>query len=309
MGCNRRAKHDDRIFWCSRRGAGCVSVLLYAPHWKIGWRLVSAEDVWDSHHLGGIPWQVLANPAHRFFADPFPISWQGPTWLFFEDFDHRRGKAVISAVAFGVEGPESDAIPVLEEPWHLSYPFVIEYGGELWMIPESTGNKTVSIYRADAFPYRWVKEADLIRDIVASDATIASYQGLLWMFTTVREGAVVRPSSRALYLFYAQRLLGPWRPHACNPVLIDPGSARPARNMVIRDGQLWRPVQDCREAYGKAIGLTEVTRLDENGYQQVVRTILRPGRDWSGSRLHTLNRAGNLECIDGSALMLRCLAR
>jgi hypothetical protein len=32
-----------------------------------------------------------------------------------------------------------------------------------------------------------------------------------------------------------------------------------------------------------------------------VDAVLRPGPLWPGRRLHTLNRAGRLECIDGSA--------
>ncbi len=34
-------------------------------------------------------------------------------------------------------------------------------------------------------------------------------------------------------------------------------------------------------------------------------TVLRPGPLWPGRRLHTLNRAGRLECIDGSATARR----
>jgi len=36
-----------------------------------------------------------------------------------------------------------------------------------------------------------------------------------------------------------------------------------------------------------------------------VRAIIRPDWHWPGWRLHTLSRAGSLECIDGSAIALR----
>jgi hypothetical protein len=88
-------------------------------------------------------------------------------------------------------------------------------------------------------------------------------------------------------------------------VLIDKRQARSAGNLVARNGKLWRPVQDCASGYGAALGLAEVARLDEGGYEQVVRTVLRPGAEWPGRKLHTLNRAGRLECIDGSATRLR----
>jgi hypothetical protein len=84
-------------------------------------------------------------------------------------------------------------------------------------------------------------------------------------------------------------------------VLVDQASARPAGAMVVRDGTLWRPVQDCTAGYGCGIGLAEITRLDHEGFAQSVRTVLQADPGWPGRRIHTLNRAGRLECIDGSA--------
>jgi hypothetical protein len=52
--------------------------------------------------------------------------------------------------------------------------------------------------------------------------------------------------------------------------------------------------------YGRALGLAEVTTLDQHDFFQVVHTVLRPNVSWPGRRLHTLNRFGRLECIDGS---------
>ena len=53
-------------------------------------------------------------------------------------------------------------MPVLEEPWHLSYPFLIEWGGDIWMIPESSTNRDIAIYRAVDFPLKWERHAVLV---------------------------------------------------------------------------------------------------------------------------------------------------
>jgi hypothetical protein len=66
-----------------------------------------------------------------------------------------------------------------------------------------------------------------------------------------------------------------------------------------------RPVQDCRRGYGTGLGLAEVTRLDREGFAQELHTVLRPCPEWPGRKLHTLNRAGHLEVIDGSGLSPR----
>ena len=123
------------------------------------------------------------------------------------------------------------------------------------------------------------------------------------MMATVRdEGGAY---SDALHIWSAPALRGPWQPHRRNPVLVDIATARPAGRVVRRGGKLIRPFQDCDAGYGAALGLAEITRLDDEGFAQRVETVLRPGPLWPGSRLHTLNRAGRLECIDGSATARR----
>ncbi len=277
--------------------------IFYSPHWRIGWRFVADDDVWSRGDLGGTAWSVLRNEPFRFFADPFPATWEGRTCLFFEDFDHRRGKGQISAVAFDSRGPVGDIMPVLREPWHLSFPYLFQHQKALWMLPESLENRTISLYRAEGFPSRWVKEADLLTDIEASDSIIVQVDDWFWLFTTVASGGGA--ISDALHLFRAKSLFGPWLPHVGNPVLIDGKSARSAGPAVLRNGVLWRVVQDCERRYGAALGLARVTRIDDAGFEQVVERVIRPDRHWPGWRLHTLSRAGSLECIDGSAIALR----
>jgi len=271
---------------------------LYSPHWRVGWRFVDDDGVWTRHSLEGVPWNSIADPGYRFYADPFPFNFRGKTFIFVEDFDHHGGKGIISAIPFDDAGQAGPAEPVLSEPWHLSYPYLFEHRGEVWMIPESSQSRKISLYRADPFPSRWVRDCDLIEDIDASDASLVQFEGKWWMFATVRDELGGRMDS--LSLFCAEDLFGPWRPHPANPVLIDAAGARQAGQFHLQDGRLWRPVQDCRDGYGRALGLAEVTRLDEQDYAQVIRTVLRPDRNWPGRRVHTLSRFGRLECIDGS---------
>jgi hypothetical protein len=269
----------------------------------VGWRQVTEDrDLWETQTLSGTRWNYLTDPKNRFFADPIAIEREGRTVLFVEDFHHERQKGVISAVEFDGSGPAGPLTCVLEEPWHLSYPLVFSHEGEVWMIPESSQNREVALYRADPFPYRWRKEATLLRDIPLTDATFIEHEGTYWLLATLEDQG---NSSTDLFLFHSPSLLGPWEAHVRNPVLHDPRVARSAGPIVKRQGRLWRPVQDCSARYGAAVGLAEITRLDKAGYEQSLRNTLAPCREWPGRRLHTLSRAGAFEFIDGSANVLR----
>ncbi len=277
----------------------------HAPHWRCGWRRLAGPDLIELKRHPGTGWTALPDDGRRFYADPFPIAVAGATHLFVEDFPHATGKAIISAVRFGPNGPDGAPVPVLEEAHHLSYPFVFERQGSVWMVPESSAAGTVDLYRATRFPGGWVKEATLLSGVVASDATLVEHAGRWWIFAAVRDADVDAPAGSgsfhdALHLWSAPDFRGPYTPHPANPVLVDPALARPAGRIVARGGHLIRPIQDCAEGYGRALTLARIDRLDSDGFAQTVIGRIAPGPAWPGNRLHTLNAGGGIECIDGS---------
>lgn len=274
--------------------------LCYAPQWHVGWRHTDDAGVWRTHDLTGAPWHRLKERPHHFAADPFVVTWQGRTAVFFEELDHRVGKGFISAIEFDAHGPTGDIITVLEEPWHLSYPFIMEDGGELWMIPESSAAHEVILYRCRRFPDQWERHATLLAGVELSDATVTRHDGRYYLFGVTREGS--GGYSDTLSIYHADSLTGPWLPHAQNPVLLDRANARPAGHFVMRDGRLWRPVQDCSEGYGAAVALVEIIELSPTRFVQMRRHHVTPSSHWPGRKLHTLNRTGRLEVTDGARI-------
>ncbi|WP_316858765.1 hypothetical protein [uncultured Cohaesibacter sp.] len=269
-------------------------------HWRTGWRFVTDEDVWSRFSLDGEKWTVLPDRDLRFYADPVPWQVGDRYYLFFEDLDRTTQKGVISVMEFDDKGPTGPARLCLEEPFHLSYPFLIEHEGEIYMIPETAQNRDVAIYKATNFPFGWKRVKVILSDIDAADVTLTRQDGLWWIFCVTRDGA--GGYSDCLSLYYADDLFGPWQPHAQNPVLIDKATARPGGNFLRKEGRLLRPVQDCSISYGAAMQLVEVTHLSPEHYEQRSLAKLAPNSHWPGRNLHTLNRAGNLEVIDGIIL-------
>lgn len=273
-------------------------LLCHSPHWHVGWRFLDGPGVFETGTLAGAPWNRLAVGAAGFAADPFPVEWQGEHYIFFERLDYRTDKGAIFAQRVGPSGPMGDPVPALEEPWHLSYPFIFVHDDKLRMIPEASASRAVSLYTCVEFPSKWRCEGHLIAGVEAADATLFPHENRWWMTSVVRDG--VGGYSDTLAIHHAEALMGPWIEHAQRPVLVDSRMARPAGRVVRREGALWRPVQDCSVGYGKSLILARIDALDADRFAQTEMNHISPGPDWPGTRLHTLNRWGRLECIDGA---------
>lgn len=274
--------------------------LLYVDQWFLGYTLGAAQD-WTGDLRGFVR---LLPPRDRFWADPFALQRDGRHYIFFEELVFRRGKAHISVVEVGPTGAIGEPRIVLQRDYHLSYPFLIEDGGELFMVPETGKNRTVEIYRCLSFPDQWKREKVLLSGQFYTDATFhRADDGTWWMFVNI--GFEGTEGADELHLYYADTLLGEWTPHAQNPVKSDVRGTRPAGRLYREGGALYRPAQIGAPIYGAGIAVNEVLELTPERYaEQEVRRLL-PTRPRSVLGLHTLNRAGQLCVIDAFSRRLR----
>ena len=265
-------------------------------HWRIGWRMLDGpgDDFVETGHWSPSDYRWLDDDGTRFYADPFPFEHEGMMHVFCEELES-RGKGIISVFSIDATGTPSQPCTVLRKPYHLSYPHVFERDGAVWMIPETSANRTIELYRAVEFPLSWELECVLAADIDASDATLVEHGGKLWLFATDKRMGL---SWDTLCIWHAETLKGPWTPHRQNPVLIDAGTARPAGCFLRHEGRLLRPAQDCRGVYGKALVLKEIISLSEDHFEE--RT-LEPDEIAGLFRMegvHTFNRSRRFEAID-----------
>lgn len=275
----------------ARRG---LQKLLYVDQWYLAYRFRRK----DERGQGEVrQFTRLMPPQDRYWADPFPIERNGRHFVFFEEFMFASGKGHIAMVELTRDGACSAPIRVLERDDHLSYPFLIEQDGELFMVPETHQNRTVELYRCDEFPDRWRLERVLLRDALCADATLHRENGNWWMFVSIGvDGAEMHDE---LHLFCAERLEGEWQPHRGNPVKSDVRCARPAGKLYQRDGVLYRPAQICAPLYGSGVSINRVLQLSPQAYleQEVERVLPLHAEGQLG--IHTLNRAGDLTVVDG----------
>jgi hypothetical protein len=242
--------------------------------------------------------QKIVPPKDRFWADPHVVKRDGRYFVFFEECPFTTGIGHIAVLAIDEQGRYEPPTTVLKRNYHLSYPFVFEQDGELFMVPESEANRTIDLYRCVDFPAKWELVTTLMRDIAAVDSTLLYEQGKWWLFATVvdMKGA---SSSEELFLFHSDSLFGKWLPHAGNPILSDARRSRPAGAIMRRNGRLYRPAQDCSIRYGHAIRINEITALSPDAYSEVEVSTIFPDWDPGIIATHTLSYAPGITVIDG----------
>jgi hypothetical protein len=283
-------RHVGRIG--ARIARRALQKALFVDQWFLGFRF-GAQGFSDLNRFAR-----LMPPKDRFWADPFPIERDGRFFLFFEELMFATGRAHISMVEVFPDGRATPARRVLERDHHLSYPFLVEEGGALYMIPETAEKRTVEVYRCVTFPDEWRLEKTLLEDVRLVDATFHREGERWWMFANAAlEGTSI--FDEELHLFSAGSFLGEWRPHARNPVKSDARGARPAGRLFRAGGALYRPSQVCVPLYGSGVAINRVLRLDAEEFaERQVHRILPPhGGAILG--LHTVNKAGTLAVIDG----------
>jgi hypothetical protein len=247
---------------------------------------------------GAVLWRArfIPNPPGHFLADPFAVEQDGRRLIFLEDFIYRTGRGVISAYEIRPDGSAERLGIVVEEDFHLSFPFLFRWDGELWMVPESSAARQIRLYRCTSFPLEWTLERVLLDDVDAVDAMLFERDGRWWMLTTINETQVGGNDSD-LFLFEAETPLGPWRRVGDGPVFVD--AARGRNGGMLRDGErLYRVAQ--RPAfgqYGRAFSIYEIDRL-EGGYAETRKQDVEPSFLRGIKGTHHLHHDGGLTVFD-----------
>ena len=242
----------------------------------------------------------ITAPKDRFWADPCVVYKNNYYYIFLEEliYKQNKGKAHIAVIQMDNKGNYTKPEIVLKRDYHLSYPFVFEYKGDYYMIPETMENSTIELYKCSSFPDKWDFVKNLKENIKAADTTIFEKDGKVWMFTNIREneGASVYDE---LFLFYADNLLSDqWVSHPKNPIVSDVKSARPAGALFYKDSKLFRPSQDCSYRYGYATVINEVFEMSTTDYNEKPVSQILP--KWSKDIVatHTLSHQNKLTVID-----------
>ncbi|KAK3422192.1 hypothetical protein EUGRSUZ_G02723 [Eucalyptus grandis] len=288
---------------CREDNEGSWSIGVFYGDSPFSLKPIEAMNIWRDDSAA---WPV-ANPVvtcastseagfpSNFVADPFLYVQGDAIYLFYEMKNLITMQGDIAVSRSVDKGATWQQLGIaLDEDWHLSYPYVFNYHGQIYMMPESSEKGQLRVYRALDFPLQWKLEKVVMKKPMV-DSFVINHKGKFWLFGSDHSSFGSKKNGQ-LEIWYSDSPLGPWKPHKKNPVYNTYRSvgARNGGRPFIHDGILYRVGQDCGETYGRRVRLFKVEVLTQDEFKEVEVPLgveePKKGRNaWNGARYHHLD--------------------
>lgn len=239
-----------------------IKDIFIEEYWDVLYRQVSdsAQGIYEGNRK---QFKRLDSGRRYWYADPFLFEKDGKLYLFVECIDNTTEKGSIAFSEF-IDGVFTKPEIILKEGTHLSYPFVFETDGQVYMMPESHQKNCIRLYKAEIFPYRWIEDRIIVDNVNSVDTVRFGN----WLITGEICPAGDKSVDMNLYRF------DNGKPHTMNPIVKSSFLSRGAGAVFELAGRKVRPAQNCSESvYGRAVIFNEIIKADDDGYEE--REIFR----------------------------------
>lgn len=239
----------------------------------------------------------IKNLPYHFLADPFVVSFQNNNYCFLEEFNFRTSKGSISVYRVFDNGYERIG-QVIDECFHMSYPYIFEYQSKYYMCPETSQNRDVRLYECESFPLKWKLKKVILSDISAVDTMVFEKDGVWWLFTNV-DPLEMGEHSSGLYIYFSDNpLTDAWIPHEKNPILVDSARARNG-GILFEGGTVFRvSQQQAFDIYGRSFSINEIVQLTKSEYVEKCVFRVEPHFFKRLSGTHHLHSNGKVTVFD-----------
>ncbi|XP_071732365.1 glucosamine inositolphosphorylceramide transferase 1-like [Rutidosis leptorrhynchoides] len=295
--------YGNNSFGCQEDSEGSWSIGVFFGDSPFSLKPIEDINIWENKSAA---WPV-ANPvvtcgsvsdsgfASNFVADPFLYVQGDILYLFFETKNSITMQGDIGVARSLNNGATWEQMGVvLDEEWHLSYPYVFDYNGQIYMMPEGSKKGDLRLYRAVKFPLKWKLEKIMLKRPLI-DSFIMEYESRYWLFGS-DHSRISSKKNGELEIWYSNTPLGPWKQHKKNPVYNTDKKtgARNGGRPFFYNGHVYRPGQDDEETYGKRVRVYKIEVLTTHKYKEVEVDlgfqIPTKGKNaWNGARSHHLD--------------------
>lgn len=228
--------------------------------WNIGYINQSIEDLLAKGKLSPITW--LKEDHVDYAADPFIVTQGDQIQIYYEELNFWQGLGKIMMMENFDFKTKKKINGITPSKIHLSYPYLIRNGKDLFCIPETSEALEIGLYQVnEETPTSLEKQKILVQGKPFVDSSIIFHSGKYWLFTSLSG------INNQLFIYYADHLNGNYKPHQLNPIKVENYACRGAGNLFCIDNIMYRPTQNSTNCYGGSIQLNKITHLTETEYQ------------------------------------------
>ncbi len=275
-----------------------IQKLFYSGYYfTIGLRHRTDAAVLDSRRFS-VEYTIPAN-RKRWYADPILVEEAGRSYLFYEAVSQNLGRLEVREVLSDLS--LSEPTKILSGPKHYSYPLVFRKNNCWYMIPESSSEERIYLYRAVSFPDRWEGVTELLHGSYV-DTTVfpCDNRWILLTFEAGHQTEAVCPKAFEWVDNAGEVILRPLRWDGADGL-----SVRGAGPVFSYHGQLCRPAQKNQEqVYGDSLIFYQIRLTDDTYSETPIGTLEIEnihGIRRLADGLHTYSGCASFEAID-----LRC---
>lgn len=221
------------------------------------WKLIKSIQS-DSSNFKRNPVEII--------ADPFLFVHQGSLYLFYEEaISGKHG--TIKMIKTNDLINWNDPVEVLKHSTHLSFPFVFEEAGNIYMIPETNQENNIQLLgNANQDLSEWTIKKVILEGDKYVDSSILLHDSVYYLFTTVLRDNY----EHELQLYYSEDLYGKFKEHPKSPIAKGRLMGRCGGSIFEIDHKIFRPAQIYEKYYGESLSIYEIKLLTTNDYQEEI---------------------------------------
>lgn len=268
--------------------------LFRQEEWNIAVLKQSADNLIDQQRLTNILFypRLVRN---YFLADPFVFFNSNILEIFFENYSYKSHKGKISKLIYNIPKEEFlEMNDIIEKDIHLAFPFFYSCDKKDYLLAESSQNNQLLGYRLD-ISHCFIEREEIWMNSDCVDSVVFTYLNVEWLFCTNKS----KGSNQFLFAYFRDKVANKWMPHNMNPIISDISKARMAGNIILSNGNYYRPAQKNNIIYGESIRFFKIINLTKDTFlEEEVFNIDATKLSKFNKGIHTISYSGDYLVID-----------
>lgn len=210
---------------------------------------------------------LIPSKKNQFLADPFIYKYKNVNYIFLEAFHKKNNRGTIEV--HRINGTSLNYIGnVINENFHLSFPFIFNHEDSIYMIPETSEINEIRIYKCINFPLDWEHVSTPIRNISAADSIVFK-KNQYWHILTNIDIFGTGDHCSELHAFSSKDLFSSkWTPNRLNPLITNPDIARNG-GLLFHNDEIFRVSQTHTFLeYGVGRSISKINSISELEYSE-----------------------------------------